>query len=224
MMPSRSLNKPITFRSAFMDSERSASATTDAGVMNNLASFKRLIDIITPTVSDYEQIMLKNRLVEYTVLVELNEESPDPELVKKINEIEIETVGDYPALSSDFEITSGPRGSLGKFATARRVGSAMETQTMQTGEFGELTPPRPTGAQKKEAQLEKLRTELKRKNPLTDPVGILDTIDSIAPSAEQTGYNTPRESQEASATSGIAREERELKRQYVHESGFPFPG
>jgi hypothetical protein len=45
-------------------------------------------------------------------------------------------------------------------------------------------------------------------------MGILDTIDSIAPSAEQTGYNTPLEQEE---------EERELKRQYIHESGFEFP-
>ena len=97
MMPSRPLNMPVMFSSVFQP------VSTQSGPIS-VQNFKKILDIITPKIPEYAQYF-KDRLAEYTILFDLNEESQSALLVEQmeniINTVETQTVGQYPELAPE---------------------------------------------------------------------------------------------------------------------------
>jgi len=79
-VPTRPLNKPVTFRSSFIEPEQVQSAPI------TVQQFKRIVDIMTPIVPNYAQY-LKDQLAEYTNFVRLNIQTPEPVYVEQMKQI-----------------------------------------------------------------------------------------------------------------------------------------
>jgi hypothetical protein len=80
MISSRPLNKPVMFKSAFIEPTKTQTPSV------SVEQFKKIVDIFP----DYEQY-LKDKLVQYANLFELNQVSPQPVYVEQLNEIISET-------------------------------------------------------------------------------------------------------------------------------------
>jgi hypothetical protein len=80
------------FRSAFIEPTKTQAPSV------SVQDFKKIVDIITPRVPDYEQY-LKDKLVQYTNLFELNKVSPQPVYVEQMEKI-INDVGSQTELAN----------------------------------------------------------------------------------------------------------------------------
>lgn len=235
MMPSRPLNMPVMFSSVFQP------VSTQSGPIS-VQNFKKILDIITPKIPEYAQYF-KDRLAEYTILFDLNQESPSPLLVEEmdniINTVETQTVGQYPELAADFKITGGrTQGSVGQYAFARKMAGGMQTQTMQTGE-GQLTPSKV----QKETQIAELVAErlvgnLRRTVSLENPLTTTPTQNPLTsltdsffasyltrqPSYETSGTSTPLPEPVPEKRRNRVPSGQEYELMDMHESGHFYPG